>query len=83
MTARLLSALFAALAEFSRHGFAPFGDEWRRYDYLAGRPVTVRAGSVSYSGTAAGISAGGALLLDNGTDIATVIAGDVSLRQAA
>lgn len=83
MAARLLNALFAVFAQFSRHGFAPFADEWRRYDYLFGKPVTVRAGSTSYAGTAAGISAAGALLLDNGADIATVIAGDVSLRQAA
>jgi biotin-(acetyl-CoA carboxylase) ligase len=79
----LLDALYAALTEFGYCGFAPFADEWRRADYLLGRPVAVQTGADRQLGTAAGIAADGALLLDRGGEISAVLSGEVTIRDAA
>jgi BirA family biotin operon repressor/biotin-[acetyl-CoA-carboxylase] ligase len=79
--AELLDSLFSVLVEFSQHGFAPFVDEWRQCDWLFGRQVDVQTIAERFAGTAAGIAADGALLLDRRGQIATVLAGDVTVRQ--
>jgi BirA family biotin operon repressor/biotin-[acetyl-CoA-carboxylase] ligase len=78
--AELLDAMFSMLVEFSHYGFAPFVDEWRRCDWLFGRQVDVQTVAERFAGTAAGIAADGALLLDRRGQIATVLTGDVTVR---
>ena len=80
LAASMIEELQAMLMEFGRSGFAGFTDEWRTFDYLRGRQVTVSAGANTYTGTAVGIGADGALLLDENGKLRTVISGEVTLR---
>lgn len=79
----LVDALKALFADYERHGFAPYRDEWRSADYLNGQAVRVDEASGSVHGTARGIDADGALLVETGADRSRrIISGDVSVRTA-
>ena len=73
-----------------QYGFAPIFDEWRKYTITLGeevRVIGVRSGE-EYIGRAADIDADGALLVDvqcsdGSTERRRVVAGDVSIRNAA
>lgn len=79
----LVDALKALFADYERHGFAPHRDEWRSADYLNGKAVRVDEASGSVHGTARGIDADGALLIETGADRSRrIISGDVSVRTA-
>lgn len=82
LLARLLGALHATLRQFGQDGFGPFADRWRRHDFLHGRPVTVTGAGGPAAGIARGIAADGALLVESAGGLATVYAGDVTLREA-
>lgn len=79
---RLLGELCDAMYEFDRHGFGPFIREWRKADYLHGRPVTVVNGGVPVTGVAEGIRSDGVLLVREGDRQHSVVSGDVSIRVA-
>jgi BirA family biotin operon repressor/biotin-[acetyl-CoA-carboxylase] ligase len=83
LAAGLLDALYEALVSFSSSGFEPFLKDWRRYDGLAGRAVTVTSGAEQFCGVAAGISPVGALLVRCGTEVAAVLSGEVTVRPVA
>lgn len=80
LVAQLINTLHAVLTEFEHSGFDVFVDEWRRYDWLADRPVIARIGRHSLSGVARGIAHDGALLIDNEGELQRLVAGEVSLR---
>jgi len=80
LAARLLNEMHGVLTAFEHNGFEAFADEWRRYDWLADRVVTVRSGRRSLTGTARGIDADGALLIDSGGTVKRLVAGEISLR---
>jgi len=77
-----LVAAFADLfASYAATGFGAYRDEWRRADYLNGRPVRLDDASGSAFGVAAGIEPDGALLVDMAAgERRRVISGDVSVR---
>jgi BirA family biotin operon repressor/biotin-[acetyl-CoA-carboxylase] ligase len=84
----LVGALVNELAELSHdypiHGFAAYRREWRAADFLRGRAVRLDEPAGSLFGTAIGIDAGGALLVElEGGERRRVVAGDVSVRSAA
>ena len=68
-----LEAAFAAFAETPRLDPA----RWAARDALAGRPVTVAGGAGRVSGTACGITAGGALRVFDGAAVREVRTGSV------
>jgi len=80
LVAALLNALHASLRTFADAGCRDFVAAWRRYDYLAGRPVVVTRGSETLQGIARGIADDGALLVESEGRILPVMAGDVTLR---
>lgn len=80
LAAEIMGELHSMLRQFLESGFADFADEWRSYDCMQGKEVTVRIGAQVYRGRAAGISDDGALLLDERGEIRRVISGDVTLR---
>jgi BirA family biotin operon repressor/biotin-[acetyl-CoA-carboxylase] ligase len=73
------------LDAFARSGFAGFADDYRDADSLAGRTVTVSEGSGAepLSGTAQGIDADGALLVQTPGGVERILSGDVSVRATA
>ncbi|ABR89902.1 bifunctional biotin operon repressor /biotin--[acetyl-CoA-carboxylase] synthetase [Janthinobacterium sp. Marseille] len=79
--AALLDGFAQALPRFEQEGFAGFVDAWNALDAYAGQAVNILdQGQVLHSGHAAGVDAGGRLLLDTAQGRITVVAGDVSLR---
>jgi BirA family biotin operon repressor/biotin-[acetyl-CoA-carboxylase] ligase len=81
LAALLLEELTAQLYLFAEQGFAPFRDQWEQMDGLKGRVITVYGGSGAVAGTAVGIDARGALMLDTGTEVLSLHSGEVSLNK--
>jgi len=80
LAARIINEMHTVLTGFGQSGFDGFADEWRRYDWLADRPVTVQAGRQSLSGTARGIADDGALLVEINGKTERLVSGEISLR---
>jgi BirA family biotin operon repressor/biotin-[acetyl-CoA-carboxylase] ligase len=83
LAARLIEGLAGLFADYATAGFAPYRADWRAADMLRDRRVTLDDVAGSMSGTARGIEADGALVLEgaNGTR-RRVLSGDVSVRSA-
>jgi len=82
IAADIISEQHAMLMAFADTGFAEFAHEWRRYDCMHGKEVTVRIGSYVLSVGAAGISADGAGMLKENGRIRRIVSGEVTLRSA-
>ena len=80
LAAELLENLLSALSQFEQEGLAPLLEEWRQYDLLHDRPVTVLVGERRIEGVHRGIAADGALLLEHQGTTRPYYAGEVSLR---
>jgi len=83
VAARLLDGLADLFASYAETGFAPYRAEWQAADYLNGRRVKLDDPAAPASGTARGIDADGALLIETASGARRrVISGDVSMRSA-
>lgn len=80
LAARLLDHVLPAIDEFESQGLQPFLDEWRRHDVVDGREVDLRLANEVIRGTARGIDAGGALLVDTAAGRRRFASGEVSVR---
>lgn len=84
---RLLQTLTLELIDMARRfdkgGFAPFRAEWSRLHAHAGRPVRLTDGATQLDGVAIGVAEDGALLLQTVEGERRILAGELSLRQAA
>ncbi len=80
MAGLLLEELLSMLGQFETEGFAPFRDAWAALDVLRGRAAQVLVGDGAMSGTARGVDADGALLLESGGRVHRFVSGEVSLR---
>ncbi len=78
LASTVLNALIPGLEIFASNGFEPWRVEWSIRDFLRDRFVVVK-GTDPVSGTAAGVSASGALLLLNNGALMEVFGGEVSL----
>jgi BirA family biotin operon repressor/biotin-[acetyl-CoA-carboxylase] ligase len=78
----MIGALVRALTGYGEQGLRPFLPGWAQFDTYLGQPVEVIAGDNRLRGTAAGVNADGALLLDTENGRRTLYAGEVSLRPA-
>lgn len=76
----ILDELFSMLGQFERQGFAAFRDDWLALDALRGRPAQVLVADEARSGTARGVDAEGALLLEIGDRMQRFVSGEASLR---
>ncbi|WP_405238061.1 biotin--[acetyl-CoA-carboxylase] ligase [Lentisalinibacter orientalis] len=77
LAAALIDALQTAFDAYEAGGFAPFAERWQRRDWMRGSEVTVRDADGEARGVAAGIDAGGALLVDTPDGQRRIIAGDI------
>jgi len=72
--------LVEALTRFEKAGLEAFVAEWTARDVLLGQPVLIRTPAGEETGTACGIDAGGALLVETGGRLRHYLSGDVSVR---
>ena len=80
LTAALVNALAELFADYPATGFAGYRRDWRGGDFLRGRTVRLDDAAGPVTGTALGIDADGALLIETAAGVRRVIAGDVSVR---
>lgn len=77
----LVDELADLLVDYPSGGFAAYRGEWRAADYLRGRAVRLDDVAGAIAGTALGIDADGALLVETAAgERRRVVAGDVSVR---
>lgn len=81
LAALLLEELITGLNLFAEKGFEPFKHAWEQMDGLYGQSIEVFAGQSVLKGTARGINASGALLLDTGKEVLTLYSGEVSVHK--
>ncbi|MBR2214991.1 MAG: biotin--[Selenomonadaceae bacterium] len=79
---RVLKHLENLYEDAKKRGFAPIIEEWRRHSVTLGQNVQVLGvgQNESFSGYATDIDETGALLVDTGSEVRRVLAGDVSIR---
>ena len=82
LAATLLDHLLPAIKLFEAEGMQAFMEEWRRYDVAHGRQVNLHLNDAVITGTACGIDAGGALLVETAAGRRRFTTGEVSLRVA-
>ena len=75
-----MAALVPALRAFELHGFAPLAERFAMRDALKGQTVTLSDGRV---GTALGVDAQGALLVQTAQGLQAVHSAEVSVRPSA
>jgi len=79
----LIEDLTELLAGYADTGFHAYRDDWRAADYLRGRAVRLDEAAGPVTGTAVGIEADGALLIEASPGARRrIVAGDVSVRSA-
>ncbi len=78
----LINQLCQTLDAFSEHGFAGFKEQWQRCDAFADQEIVVDASGAKIVGVAAGVTDGGALLLNTREGIMVFNGGEVSLKAA-
>lgn len=84
LAAALIDAFADLFGSYADTGFAAYRSDWREADYLKGKRVVWRGAGGASAGTALGIDADGALLLnDDAAGPRRIIAGDVSIRAAS
>ncbi len=76
----VLRHVLLAASTYQADGIEPFLDEWRARDLVNGLAVELRLPDRTVNGTALGVDAQGALLLEHGGGVARFAAGEVSLR---
>ena len=77
----IIGELGRLLRDYEADGFEPWRAEWESADALVGKFVRVEVGDGEMNGTARGIDPEGALLVETGSCLKRVIAGDVSVRE--
>lgn len=80
LAALVLHRLCQVLDRFQAGGLAAFMDEWRVRDVLCGQAVAVEDAGERKHGTARGVDAGGALLVEENGVLKAYHSGDVSVR---
>ncbi len=82
LLAALLAELHTQLSIFTREGFAPFREEWQRYNAYADQAVQLLADfSPPLEGICRGVAEDGALLLETESGVQRIVNGEVSLRR--
>lgn len=80
--ARIALPLVEALQRFEREGFGAFAERYAARDMLLGQELRTTSAAAP-AGTARGVDAGGALLLETGDGMHALVSGEVSVRSAA
>ena len=81
LVALLISEVHAATERFASAGFGAFRDAWSARNLHAGRRVRVSSLAATVEGVVLGVAEQGELMLDTGSEVRLINAGEVSLRE--
>ncbi len=79
LSVAVIECLFDCMMRFESDGFAPFRDDWQKYDWLFGKQITVDKPDGHCSGIADGVDDDGALIIRTAEDRRRVISGTIIL----
>jgi BirA family biotin operon repressor/biotin-[acetyl-CoA-carboxylase] ligase len=82
LAARVLSEMVLIFSHFERHGLEGIGEQWRDFDLIAGKSVTLQLPHGAVTGIARGIDESGALCLLTPAGLERFLGGEISLRFA-
>lgn len=74
----LIHHLLGVLTQFEKNGLSPFLKEWRKYDVVAGKKVTLLLPGSEVSGVSHGIDDNGALLIEGNNNMRRFYSGEIS-----
>jgi BirA family biotin operon repressor/biotin-[acetyl-CoA-carboxylase] ligase len=78
---KLIESLEHFLTDFDQNGFSTYQSQWEKWDSYRDQAVIITGVQQNpINGIAKGIDSNGALLIQHGHQILTILAGDVSLR---
>ena len=77
----LIGGVLRDFQRFADSGWAPFADQWRQRDVLAGQPVRLSGATPVETGVAKGVSGTGALIVEADRVEHLVYSGEVSVRK--
>ena len=80
---RIISHALRMFREFARHGFAPFIEQWRRYDGFAGKQARLLLQDRSYTGKVLGVTDTGMLQMSIRGNTRQFANGELSLRMVS
>jgi BirA family biotin operon repressor/biotin-[acetyl-CoA-carboxylase] ligase len=80
LAGRIIEQVLTVLDGFERTGLGPWLPKWRRLDGVIGHPVSLHLPDGPLAGTARGVDAQGALLLERDGEISRYACGEISLR---
>ncbi len=80
LSVAVIEGLFDCMARFESNGFAPFHDDWKKYDWLFGRQIIVHEVAGRCAGIADGVDEDGALIVRTEQDRRRVINGSITLQ---
>ncbi len=80
VAAQIITCLLESLDLFKSKGFSCFLENWKQYDILAGKKVSILPAGIQ--GVAKGINSNGALLVDSQGKMHEINAGEVSVRKS-
>lgn len=82
LASAIIEEMLALLENFHEVGFAPYREEWLRFDINADRKVNLILMNKTVQGIARGVDESGALKLEIGDEIKRFSGGEISLRSA-
>jgi BirA family biotin operon repressor/biotin-[acetyl-CoA-carboxylase] ligase len=83
LVAALINELLPVIADFENNGFAKYLHEWRSYDCMTGKDVTLHLGNRQFEGVVQGIDDSGMLVLNDTEGRTNVYAcGEVSFSHS-
>ncbi len=79
LAAHLIEHLLMTLEDYEKQGFKLYLTDWKRFDFLKGKHITLLTRSGTISGEAHGISEDGGLLVKVGPQLKVFYSGEVSV----
>jgi len=80
LSGRIISHALRMFREFGARGFPPFMDQWRQYDWFAGKEACLMMRDRSYTGRVLGVTGSGLLQMSIRGKIHQFANGELSLR---
>lgn len=77
---KLCVSVLTAHETFYEQGWAPFAQDWKRRDWLAGKEVSIHRDQSTEHALACGVNEQGALLIERAGEIHLLYSGNVSIR---